>query len=355
MADLSSTRGSRTDSLNPSRGLRWVWLFWLALPVLAYLGLRTISLEEVWRAIARLQGWQAAVLIAANLGVLVLMAGRWWAILRAFGWRVSLVKLLGYRLAGFGLSYYTPGPQFGGEPLQVLLLHRAMGVPTTTAVTSVFFDKLIELLANFTFLVLGLAAALAAGLLHGGFSSGLWLVIPAVMAWPALHLRALATGRRPLTWLLERFEHRWRRPIWEVAARHAREGEEMMGRLLREQPRALAAILAISALVWVVSVAEFTLLLHFLGAPVNLVQSIAILTAARVAFLLPVPGGLGVLEASLYLAIQAAGFDPGLGLAASLIIRARDMSLGAIGLIIGGIQSRDQPAWSERRTEAWNE
>lgn len=355
MADLSSTRGSRTDPLKPSRRLRWAWVFWLALPVLAYLGLHTVSLEDVWRAIARLQAWQAVVLIAANLGVLALLAGRWWLILRAFGRRVSAIKLLGYRLAGFGLSYYTPGPQFGGEPLQVLLLHRGMGVPTTTAVTSVFFDKSIELLANFTFLALGLAAALAAGLLHGGISSGLWLVVPAVMVWPALHLRALATGRRPLSWLLERVERRWRQPIWEVAARHAREGEEMMSRLVREQPRALAGVLAISAMVWVVSVAEFTLLLQFLGAPVNLAQSIAILTAARVAFLLPVPGGLGVLEASQYLAMQAAGFDPGIGLAASLIIRARDMSLGAIGLIIGGIQSREQPAWSERRTEAWNE
>jgi len=180
-------------------------------------------------------------------------------------------------------------------------------------------------------------------------------VIPAVTVWPALHLHALATGRRPLTWLLERASRRWKKPIWETAARHAREGEEMMGRLVREQPRALAGILAISALVWVVSVAEFSLLLHFLGAPVSLMQSIAILTAARVAFLLPVPGGLGVLEAGLYLAMQAAGFDPGIGLAASLIIRARDMSLGAIGLIIGGIHTREQPAWTERRTEAWNE
>jgi uncharacterized membrane protein YbhN (UPF0104 family) len=168
-------------------------------------------------------------------------------------------------------------------------------------------------------------------------------------------MSALARGKRPLTWLLDRARKRWNGRVWQTAHRHADEGEEMIGGLLREQPAMLAGMLAISALVWVVSIAEFTLLLRFLGAPVNLLQSMAILCAARLAFLLPIPGGLGVLEASLFLAVQAAGFDPAIGLAAGLLIRARDMALGAAGLWIGAWNSRQGALWVERRSEAWIE
>ena len=114
----------------------------------------------------------------------------------------------------------------------------------------------------------------------------------------------------------------------------------MIGQFCRERPADLARLIGISVLTWITSVAEFHFLLHFLGVPSGLAQTVGILTAARLAFLLPLPGGLGALEASQYFALQAAGFDPALGLAASLIIRARDISLAALGLWIGGWNSR---------------
>ncbi len=336
MADLSSSRGKPPAQLKRGRSTRWRWLIWVVLAVGLALALRSLPWGNVWRVLAGFQAWQAAALIVANAAVLVLFAARWSGILRALGRPAPFLRLLGFRLAGFGVSYFTPGPQFGGEPLQVALLSRRLGIPMSIAAASVFFDKLLELLANFTFLLIGLAAAYSVGVLKNGLPGGVWLLLPGVVVWPALHLRALGQGSRPFTWLVTRLHALWPGRLLEVAGRHAAEGEDMIGGLLRERPLALAGMLAISALVWVVSIAEFTLLLRFLGAPVSLLQSIAILSAARLAFLLPVPGGLGVLEAGLFLALQAAGFDPAIGLAAGLVIRLRDVSLGALGLWIGG-------------------
>ena len=61
------------------------------------------------------------------------------------------------------------------------------------------------------------------------------------------------------------------------------------------------------------------------------------MTAARIAFLLPAPGGLGVLEASQVLTFSALGLNPAVGLSLTLLIRVRDIALGTGGLLWAGI------------------
>lgn len=340
MVDLPSGRRSKTAKLSGARRLRWAWLLWLAVPVLVYLAFQNLPLGNVLSAIARLNGWQIAAWAVANLAFLALATARWQAILRAFGARASLWTLLGFRLAGFGMSYYTPGPQFGGEPLLVYLLNRRLAVRTATAVSSVYLDRLLDLLANFTFLVVGVGVIFGSGMVSGDPSMGFLALVPALILLPAIHLGGLARGKQPLTRLLGWVRSRLPGRFWQAAHAYTADAEAMIGQFCREQPRTLWQVIGASALVWIVAVGEFFLLLHFLGAPVSLAQAVGILTAARLAFLLPLPGGLGVLEASLYFAMQAAGFDPAIGLAASLIIRARDMSLGLIGLFIGAVSTR---------------
>ena len=59
------------------------------------------------------------------------------------------------------------------------------------------------------------------------------------------------------------------------------------------------------------------------------------MTATRLAFLTPLPGGLGALEAGQVLAMQTIGLDPALGISVSLLIRARDLAFGLAGMGIG--------------------
>jgi uncharacterized protein (TIRG00374 family) len=89
----------------------------------------------------------------------------------------------------------------------------------------------------------------------------------------------------------------------------------------------------ISLGVWVGMVYEYWLLTNFLGLRLSVIQSISALTAARLAFLTPLPGGLGVLEASQVLAMQTLGLDPSYGVSISLLIRLRDILFGLAGLL----------------------
>jgi glycosyltransferase 2 family protein len=88
---------------------------------------------------------------------------------------------------------------------------------------------------------------------------------------------------------------------------------------------------------------EYWLTIRILGVYMQPAQVIAALTAARLAFLLPVPAGLGVLEAGQVAAMHLLGFDPVVGISASLLIRARDITLGAVGLWFGGFLTRLTP------------
>ena len=108
--------------------------------------------------------------------------------------------------------------------------------------------------------------------------------------------------------------------------------DELATAFFRHHPRAVVLALLISVLSWIGMLAEYWLMAGFLGARLTLLEAIIALTAARIAFLLPLPGGLGALEASQALTMSALGFDAALGVSLALLIRGRDMLFGVIGL-----------------------
>lgn len=312
---------------------------------LLFLALRQAPLAQIWTALSRLRGWQLLALAVLNGVILALMAARWALCLRALGARAPLRTLLAYRLAGFGVSYLTPGPQFGGEPLQVHLLHSNQGVALPVAVSSVVLDRLVDQLANFTFLVAGAAAIMLLGLAGPPLNAAALLVSGSLLLLPLAHLLALWRGRRPVTWAAG-----WlaaRRPAALRLVDTVSEAEGQIARFLRGQPRVFAQILLISALTWAFFVVEFWLTLLFLGAEAGLAESVAAQTAARLAYLLPFPAGLGALETSQVLATRLLGWEAASGVALSLVIRARDLFLAACGLWFGGAAYRQR---REKRT-----
>jgi len=116
--------------------------------------------------------------------------------------------------------------------------------------------------------------------------------------------------------------------------------EKEAGRFFQDHPGTILAALFISLLIWVLVVLEFGLALRFLGLHLTLPEVIILLTAARLAFLLPIPAGIGTLETGQMLAMGLIGASPAIGLSLSLLIRVRDTALGSLGLWLGGLLTR---------------
>jgi glycosyltransferase 2 family protein len=136
-------------------------------------------------------------------------------------------------------------------------------------------------------------------------------------------------------------------PAFERARLQVISVEEQVSALVRHKPKALLGALLLSFVTWILMIFEYWLTIRILGVYMQPAQVIAALTAARLAFLLPVPAGLGVLEAGQVAAMHILGFDPVVGISASLLIRARDITLGALGLWLGGLSTRPHTLTSQ--------
>jgi len=305
----------------------WRWLLGLLGLALAWHALRRVARDGVWDLLAGLGPWAILIILVINLLLLPLMTARWWLLLRTLGSPVGLLSACAYRTAANAVSYLTPGPHFGGEPLSVYLLHHRHGIPLPRAATSVAVDRLLEILASLivlTFCLIHLAFA-ESGLFSG--SLGMSIVI-AVLAVFACILAALFTGRRPFSrsvFLFKRFDG-----LMDFMA----QGEIMAETLFRRHRGQFLLANLLSLGHWLGVFSEFWLMSVLLGFPLSFGQLIAVVAVARLSFFTPLPAGIGVLESALPWVTAAIGLGSALGIGLCLIIRFRDLlfSLAGLGL-----------------------
>ncbi|RMH00957.1 MAG: UPF0104 family protein [Chloroflexi bacterium] len=303
-------------------------VLWLLTALLVAWAARQTSLTAVWRILRTVSVSQLFLWIGLNLLIIGTLVGRWWLILHGMGKAVPFWQMLAYRQAGFAVSLFTPGPQFGGEPVQVLLLTRRHGLPARVAIAGVTVDRLLELVVNLAFLAGGLWLVLDGGLLGnlGGWKTAVFSLLP--LTFPLFYLIGLGANHQPITRLLLPFK-RWLPVTW---LRVIMQAEREASLFCRQQPMYFAGAVSASLIAWGCIVAEFGLLFHMLGATLSPVAVVSLLVVMRVALLLPLPGGLGSVEAGLVWAMSMLGGETAVVLSALLLFRLRDLISGGIGL-----------------------
>jgi len=325
---------------NVGRGIvkRWRWLFGLLGLVLAWHALRQIVWIEVWQLLAGMDSLAILTLGLVNLLMLPLMTARWWLLLRLLGSPVDPLSVCAYRLAANAVSYLTPGPHFGGEPLAVYLLQHRHGIPTVSAATSVAVDRLLELFAGFIVLSLcltGLAFS-QIGLFHGNHGPWLVLAVPAIVTWI---LALLCTGGRPLSRVVvpvRKFCGRFlprlsgNSPMFSFIT----QGEEMATALFRRHRSLFLLANLLSLIHWLGVFFEFWLMSVFLQLPLSFLHLTAVVVVARLAFYTPLPAGIGALESALPWLTATLGSGSSLGFGLCLIIRFRDLLFSLAGLAL---------------------
>ncbi len=303
------------------------------LSVLLYFALRKAPLTEIWSALNQLKLWQIASLVFINIFVYLLVTLRWWIIIRAERKTIPYFPLVLVRVAVFGVSYFTLGPQVGGEPLQVLHLQRKYGMTYTRATSTVIMDKLLEFLANFFLLVFGLMAVLQAGFISTNGSRSLLslILLAALLAWPPIHIILMIRGIYPVGVALRAAFSRFGNPKW---MRFLIAAERMAGTFCQRHPRALLMAVGTSLAAGAGMVTEYALIVSFLGIHLHGWQTFAAWTTSWLAFLVPLPGGLGALEASQVFTLGTFEISAALAIGVTLLIRARDLLIGGLGLLL---------------------
>jgi uncharacterized protein (TIRG00374 family) len=219
----------------------------------------------------------------------------------------------------------------------VYFVHHFHKVPASSALASVTLDKILELLANIVFLLVGIFVALRLGYQTGSASIRAMVILAIVFSLLAAYTLALWTGRAPIHRLAHRVSPR--SPKLVSALRAIASAETQISRFCQDQPMGVLVASLLSVVIWAAMVGEFWFIVKILGLNLGLFQVITAMTAARVAFLFPLPGGLGALEASQVIAMNTMGIDPAIGLSIALLIRARDILVAGAGILWGGVLS----------------
>lgn len=311
-------------------------LLWLLALALAGWTLGQLPLGSIAAQLGQL-AWHNWLLWTLVNGVILYLAVKRWQLLgQALQAPLSLARLFRMRQAGSAVSFLTPGPHFGGEPLQLFWLKRFFGQPLHRAVAMLGLDRFVETGTNIAVLLAGVLILLGTAVVPLDDGLQISAILGAVLA--VLLLAAALVVRHP-RWLANRFRplvQRWRNEADEPGADSDTSGWQalvalMHGALASHRVRLWAA-LVLSLLGWVALLVELWLLLGFLGLNPSPADLLTIMVGMRLAMLLPVPGGIGTIEASLLWSFQLLGLPGSAALGLIALVRLRDALVLLIGL-----------------------
>ncbi len=319
--------------------------------LLLWLMLRGVSWSAVldtFRSISL--GWIVAIILVTAL-VHVLTTARWWFLLWGFDHKLPFAPMLRYRLTIYSISYIVPGPQLGGEVLQVYYPTRH-GVPSATSIAAMSLDKALEFLGNFTFIVVGVIVMLLGQRIISG--ADLWVMVTAssLMLIPMIMLVFVARGRHPISaiplglrrivpaswrsWLRRTFPSL---PNLEGLHETFFHSEELMAWLWRHRLSSILMATFLTVVLMVLVAVDFWMIAASIGLDLTKTQTIGTMVMVYFAYLLPVPAGLGAMEAAIILAFNTFGYTREQALSVGLIMRLRDLALTALGIFVGGFDS----------------
>ena len=285
-----------------------------------------IGLEPVLAAAARV-GWGGFALICLSGLCVVALLGAGWTALIHDGARWPL--LVAARQLRDSASDILPFTQLGG----IVIGARAAvlgGVVPPLAFASVMVDVTTELMAQIAFIVLGLAigiAQLRANAALAPYADGLILgtalLVPGIAAFVVLQRRGSGLAQK----LAARF--------LPAAVSHTEAFGAALNLLYRQPVRlALSSTFHLSG--WIASGVWLWFVIRLTGAHIDVFSAIAIesLLAALRSATVFIPSSIGVQEAGYAALAPVFGLGAEVGLAVSLLKRARDVVVGVPVLLI---------------------
>jgi glycosyltransferase 2 family protein len=255
---------------------------------------------------------------------------RWYLILKCHGYSVPFLKLFNYRIAGFAISYMTPSARVGGEPVRTYFLVKNK-IPFEKAMSSVIVDKSLELTANAVMTIIGAIIFAFVVVLTPKVKWFILLVVLVSLFGIWIFYSRLFKGKGIFTSMFKLFKLTNLKFVKENFYK-IRESELEMTRFFVNHKRVFIASTIISFLLWLLSIIEFKLLLKAFGFDATTLQVFLVLVAVGIAYLVPIPTALGVLESVQVSLFSFFGKGAQYGIAVSLVTRIRDLMWTFYGL-----------------------
>ncbi|WP_174299977.1 lysylphosphatidylglycerol synthase domain-containing protein [Caulobacter sp. S45] len=325
-ATLARPPGRPHRALTPAR---------LGLAVGALLGVVLAVVVVGWFGFAKVLsaltaiGWRGfALFVLYSLACFPITGAAWWTLAAGEPLRRLWTFTFG-RLLRESASDILPFASIGGVVVGVRGVILG-GVGPARAYGSLAADLMTEIVAQIAFLGLGLAL-LSAHLARNAEARAFELCFLAAMALALLAIGGLIWAQRRGVRLVDRLVERF----VPAASAQVQGVREVIADLYRRPWRLLASI-ALHLGGWISSAVGSWIALSLMGAPLSIPAVIAIesLLSAIKSAAFVAPNAVGVQEAAYALIGQVFGLSGEMGVALSLLRRAKDLALGAPTLLV---------------------
>jgi len=282
-----------------------------------------VGFAPVANAVARVGFGGFLILCVYALATFLVLGAAWFALtptapFLTFAWG---------RIVRDAAGEVLPFSQIGGIMIGVRALI-LRGIAAPQAFASAIVDVTTEMMAQVVFILIGVA--LFKGGLPNATVAGIVFVVAGSLVFIVMQRRGLVIAEK----LAARF--------LPAMARQTKAFHEQIAAIY-EHPARLAASAAIHLVGWLASSVGVWITIRLIGGHIDIAGAIAIeaiLSALRSAAVI-VPGALGVQEAGYALLLPVFGLPAEMGLAVSLLKRAREIAIGVPVLVMWqGLEGR---------------
>lgn len=295
--------------------------------------------SELVQLLLHMRGDYLLAYLGVSFIIMLMLTYRWKVICDNRGVKVSFKNLVLYKYVGFAVSFITPGPRFGGEPVRAAMMKREK-VPFAKALSTVIADKTVEATSFGTMFVI----ALGMGLLMLELPQGLRLAMLAsaliILALLIYGFNEIIRGRDPVLKLFKLFRLHKIKALQKYE-KELQEFEHAILDFYKKGKKCFWKAQLVSAFAWSLSLIEFKLVLLLIGIDANFLQVFLVYCVVGLMYTIPIPLALGTLEAGQASLLAALGFRASSGAAVALITRSRDILWTVIGFIILGYYGFD--------------
>lgn len=263
--------------------------------------------------------------------IMFLLVFRWRRILQTIGPKIPFFKMFSYKISAYAISYLAPIKKIGLDPRTYLLWRERKMMRLSKGASSVMLDNILEISGDVIFALIGFIALLSFFSISKKFEITLIAVLAVIAFLLGVFFYRNMKSKLVISRLMEIVRIDRIKPFGTLK-RWAKKTERHNIKFLRRNKKEVMISFAISFLLWILMFVEYKFALLLVGYNAGIREIFIILTFIAIAYLVPIPAALGVLEVSQISAFSLLGISIPIAIALSFLIRARDLLWTLIGI-----------------------
>ena len=299
--------------------------------VIAYEVIQRTPLLSVLESFRHQSPLAIELFLFASIMIMVLHAARWRLVIKSAGLNLPFWRVFSYKIVGYGVSFLTPAAKVGGEPIRAMMLQRH-GWSFKRSFSTVAIDKIVELSVTSLLFIVGIFAVVLTLALPQSMTIAL-IILGVILVLLVIWFYYLIISHKNIVLSLFRFFrlHKW--SLTKQFEQDIIDNDALLVSFYKHNSKAFTKAIILTFATWLFMFLEYMSALLLVGVSgVNFAGLFLIICMVAVAYMIPVPLALGVLEAGQVTTFLILGLQRAAGLGLSLVIRARDFAWTIISL-----------------------